>query len=337
MRPLLKIVLFALFVSLLCPTAWAVVKGPVRLSIDVPPGQWKTARLKSLPKDAVVAVKVECEGEIIVGVVDSKGYLTYPKSPRPLFLGRVLKKLSFSVSIPESGHYYVVLDNRFGSQPQAVTITMSAARSSVDQLEAADKILRAFEGQLHQIFIFDPFKMGVEKCDEPKSFLDRTGIFLCAEYIYHLYDTLGDKERAQNALSFSIFHEVARVLLSDWNHPSASNPETADEFATVLMLMLKQNERAYAIAEYFVKNPSQSEELAKLLDDNRHPLSPQRCQNILRWLDDPQFVRKWQKFLVPHMQTVLLKRLLLKPTPWTDLELVEQELQARQKGIRRKI
>jgi len=300
MRSLLRIVLFALSISLVCPTALAV-KGPVRINVNVPPGQWKTARLKSLPKDAVVAVKVECDGEILVGVVDTKDYLTYPKSPRPLFLGRVLKKLSFSVSIPESGHYYVVLDNRAGSQSQAVTITMSAARSSVDQLEAADKILRAFEGQLHKIFIFDPFQMGVEKCNEPKPFLERSGIFLCAEYVYHLYDTLGDKERAQNALSFSIFHEVARVLLTEWNHSSATSKEKADEFATVLMLMLKQDERASAIAEYFVINPSESEELAKLLSDDRHPPSPQRCQNILRWLDDPQIASRFvatQK--VPH-------------------------------------
>ena len=66
MRSLLKIVLFSLFISLICLPARAVVKGPVRLSIDVPPGQWKTARLKSLPKDAVVAVKVECDGEVAV-------------------------------------------------------------------------------------------------------------------------------------------------------------------------------------------------------------------------------------------------------------------------------
>jgi len=336
MRHLLKIVLFAFSISLVCQSAWAI-KGPVRISIDVPPGQWKTARLKSLPKDAVVAVKVECEGEIVVGVVDTKDYLTYPKSPRPLFLGRVLKQLSLSLSIPESDDYYVVLDNRSGSHSQAVTITISAARSGVDQLEAADKILRTFEEQLHQIFIFDPFQMGVERCNEPKPFLDRSGIFLCAEYVYHLYETLGDKERAQNALSFSIFHEVARVLLTEWNHTSATSKETADEFATVLMLILKQNERASGLAEYFARNPSTSEELAKLLNDDRHPPSPQRCQNILRWLDDPHLVRKWQKFLVPHMQTVLLKRLLLQPTPWTVLEQVERELRARQEGTPKKI
>ena len=309
----------------------------MRISIDIPPGQWKTARLKSLPKDAVVAVKVECDGEILVGVVDIRGYLAYPKSSRPLFLGRVLKQLSFSISIPEAGDYYVVLDNRSGSQSKALTITMSAARSSVDQLEAADKILHAFERQLHQIFIFDPFQMGVQKCNEPKSFLDRSGIFLCAEYVYYLYDSLGDKEIAQNALSFSIFHEVARALLTEWNKTSVTSMERGDEFATVLMLMLKQNQRISGIAEYFVKNPSESEELADLLNDNRHPPSPQRCQTILHWLDDPQLVRKWQKFLVPHMQTVLLKRLLLKPTPWTDLDLVEGELQARQKGTSKKI
>ena len=111
MRPLLKILLFSLSISLIWLPAWAVVKGPVRISIDVPPGQWKTARLRSLPKDAVVAVKVESDGEILVGVVDTRGYLAYPKSSRPLFLGRVLKQLSFSVSIPEAGNKFFSVRN----------------------------------------------------------------------------------------------------------------------------------------------------------------------------------------------------------------------------------
>lgn len=336
MRILLRIVLLTICIFSLCVTAWAV-KGPIRLNVDVPPGQWKTARLMNLPKDAVVAVKVECDGQVLVAVVDRRNFLRYPNSPRPLFLGQVVKRLSFSVSIPAPGHYFVVLDNRAGHQSQAVTITMSAARSSADQLEAADKILSTFERQLHQLFIFDPFAIGVERCNEPKAFFDRSGIFLCAEYVYYLYETLGDKQRAQDALSFSIFHEVARVLLAEWNHPSATSKETVDQFATVLMVMLKQNERVSSMAEYFVRNPSASESLTKVLNDDRHPPSSQRAQNILRWLKDPELARKWQKVVVPHMQTILLKGLLLKPTPWTDLKLVEKELQARQKATRTKI
>jgi hypothetical protein len=42
---------------LLAPAA-AQVKGPVTFSVDVPPGRWKAVRLRNLPKDAVLAVRV---------------------------------------------------------------------------------------------------------------------------------------------------------------------------------------------------------------------------------------------------------------------------------------
>ena len=338
MQNLPKTALFAICFSLLCFSAEATTRGPIRLNVDVPSGQWKTARLRKLPKETVVAVKVECEGDILVAVVNTKNYLIYPKVPRPLFLGQVVKRLSFSVSIPESDDYFVVLDNRSGPKTKTVTLTVAAARSSVDQVEAADKILRTFEQQLHQLFIFDRFNMGVERCNEPKAFLGRSGIFLCAEYVYYLYDTFGDKQKAQDALAFSIFHEVAQELLTEWHQPTATNKESADEFATVLMVMLKQSERASSLAEYIVSNPSSSASLSRVLNDDRHPPSPQRARNILRWLEEPhQLARKWQKILVPHMQTVLLKRLLLKPTPWTDLELVEKELRTRPKATPKNI
>jgi hypothetical protein len=338
MQNLPRTVLFALCFSLLWFSVEASTGGPVRLNVDVPPGQWKTARLRRLPKEAVVAVKVECEGDILVAVVNAENYLIYPRVPRPLFLGQVVKRLSFSVTIPESGDYFVVLDNRAGTKAKPVRLTVAAASSSASQVEAADKILHTFEQQLHQLFIFDPFSMGVERCNEPRAFLDRSGIFLCAEYVYYLYDTLGDKQKAQDALAFSIFHEVAQELLAEWKHPAATNKETADQFATVLMVMLKQSERASSLAEYIVKNPSASDSLARVLNDDRHPPSPRRARNILRWLEDPnQLARKWQKILVPHMQTILLKRLLLKATPWTDLELVEKELRTRQKATPKNI
>jgi hypothetical protein len=116
------------------------------------------------------------------------------------------------------------------------------------------------------------------------------------------------------------------VLLSKWNHPLSTNEEVADEFATVLMVMLNQKERVMTIAEYFIKNPSTSETLLNLFGGERHPLSVQRAKNVLSWSRDPQLVYKWQKVLVPHMQTTLLKRLQQHPTPWTDLSLVEKEL-----------
>jgi hypothetical protein len=70
----------------------------------------------------------------------------------------------------------------------------------------------------------------------------------------------------------------------------------------------------------------------KLFQGERHPLSMERARSVLRWVKDPQLARRWQKVLVPHMQTALLERLLRQPTVWTDLPLVEKELKARGQG-----
>ena len=240
MKCCLKALLFCAFLVFTCPNVFAV-SGPHILNVDVPAGQWKAARLKNLPKDAVVAVRVESDGDILVGLLDStsKGQ---PDTSRPLFTGRVEKRLSFSVTVTEAGDHYLVLDNRRGSEPRSVRVTLRAARSAADQLDAANKMMHMFELQLSRIFVFDPFPIGIKSCGTPKAFQDSEGIILCAEYMHHLYDLLENRERTLDILSFSLFHEIGRVLLTKWGNPFASNVEAVDELATVLMIMVKQQE-----------------------------------------------------------------------------------------------
>ncbi len=304
--------------------------GPFTVNLDVPAGQWKAARLKGLPKDATLAVRVESSGDVIVAILDStsKGE---PDTSRPLFTGKVEKRLSFSVTVSEAGDHYLVLDNRRGSESRAVKVTVQAAQAQQDSTQAAGAILRDFEKQLHRLFIFDPFSMGVKPCGAPRAFSEESGVFLCTEYVHHLYDALKDQEKAKDFLAFSIFQEVARQLLKDWNHPSAGKAETVDEFAVVLMLVLNQKSRVLGAADFTMKNPSSFNSMSKLFQDDRHPLSATRGRNVLNWAKDATLPKKWQGFLVPHMQTALLKRLKQKPTSWTDLSLVEKELASREK------
>ncbi len=307
----------------------AAAEGLATLNLDIPPGKWKSVRLKNLPKETNIAVQVVSNGEIIVALVDSKNYQRFSETSRPLFAGRVEKQLSFSLSIPEKGDYFVVLDNRAGQESRAAKVTVRAAQAAAEQKKSAEKILTDFERQLLRIFVFNPFPIGTRKCGSPKPFVGDSGIILCEEYVHHLSDTIKEKGRTQDALSFSIFHEVARVLLSQWSHPSVGTEEGTDEFATVLMILLNQKNRVISTAEYFIKNPSVSEILLKLFGDGGHPLSASRAQKILGLAKDPQLARKWQKDLVPHMQTTLLKKLQQRPTSWTDLPLVEKELAER--------
>lgn len=298
-----------------------------KLSADIQGGKWKSVRLRDLPKDTVLAVKVESNGEMVVSFLDYRNYQSFSKTSRPLFQGIVKKRLSFSIVIPSKGDYFIVLDNRSGKEPRIVGLMVIAAKGSVDRIKSAEEDLRRFESQLHQIFIFDPFPIGIKQCGSPKAFVDESGIFLCTEYVHHLYEILKDFGRTKDVLSFSIFHEAARILLTKWDHPSSDIEEMADELATVLMVMFNQEERVIDIGEYLVKNPSICESMEKIFQDERHPLSFDRAQNLLNLMRDPNnLALKWQNFLVPHMQTILLRILKIKPTPWTNLPLVEKEL-----------
>ena len=77
----------------------------------------------------------------------------------------------------------------------------------------------------------------------PKAFGETAGIVLCAEYIRPLYDAVEERQKAVDALSFTIFHKVGRILLAQWKHPSFDKQETVGEFAAVLLVMLNKKER----------------------------------------------------------------------------------------------
>ena len=125
--------------------ASAAAKGPVALNVDIPLNTRKAVRLRNLPRDAVLDVAVVSSGEIVVAVVDSDGYARFPTGSRPLFLGQVDDRLAFSLKIPATDHYYLVLQNRSTTHSQSATIMIRAARGEAIQFEAADKVLQKFE------------------------------------------------------------------------------------------------------------------------------------------------------------------------------------------------
>jgi hypothetical protein len=116
-----------LLLSLPAPAA-AQVKGPVTFTVEVPPGKWKALRLRNVPTGALVAVEVRTSGDVVVAFVDGTEYQRYPAVQRPLFAGRVEKRIAFSVTAPAAGNYFVVFDNLSGTESRVVTVQVRAAR-----------------------------------------------------------------------------------------------------------------------------------------------------------------------------------------------------------------
>jgi hypothetical protein len=335
---------FLFFLSILVlvftPLAHAKVQS-ARLAVDVTAGQWKSVRLKNLPRDSAVKVEIKSNSAILVSLVDEVQYKKYPDIHRPLFQSKVSDKLTFTVKIPAAGHYYLVFDNVSGTRDANLDVTIQGASGadatllkgnlSREQEEAFERTLGQIGTELNKLFIFRPFSISVELCGKDIAFSRKDGIVLCLEFVKKISTTLGSKEKTINVLLFTIFHEAGHILLAQWEYPFYDNEEVADDFATVLIMMLGQKERLSAMTEFFISNPSSNELLSQAFKGDRHPLSIQRARNILRWMKDPEQLKKWQTVFVPHMQTAVLKQLKKTTPSWVNPILVEKELAMRKR------
>lgn len=315
----------------------AAAEQSARASAQVGPGDTYTARLGAVPEGARLSIRVSSDPPVDVLLLDERDYLAFPDLEGPLFEGRADDELRFSLRVPTSGDYYLVIDNRDGDAARAVTLAVTASADTPasadlqDQLERAHAELERFQRNLRRLFVFDELDFRIRRCGTANTFADAESdtIYICADIGRKLLEGTEDRAQARNIFLFAVLHEVGHVLLRQWDYPFYENEEVADEFATVLLVMLGQGERARSLVDYFA-GLSPEEELARKRDrDDRHPLSVQRARTIDGWLDDPDLVRRWQKMLVPHMQTDVLRALARRPKAWTAPELVRDELAAR--------
>lgn len=88
--------------------------GTAQVSVEIPEGKTKTIRLRNLPSGTSVAVRIEADGTLVVALVS--GVQLKSRKPEALFRASLDRRMSFKVITQESSHYYLVLDNRRGSE-----------------------------------------------------------------------------------------------------------------------------------------------------------------------------------------------------------------------------
>ena len=115
-----------LFVALLLSLAAAAFAAEAELSAEVPAEKWRALRLKGLTQGASLRVRVETSGPIRVILARENEVQRFPKGLKATFSGTAERRLSFSVSIPTAGTYYVILDNRKGDALREVRVYVEA-------------------------------------------------------------------------------------------------------------------------------------------------------------------------------------------------------------------
>ena len=311
-------------------------KKPLTVSLTIPAGTLKAIRLRNLPRETMVAVALRCDGSLTVGLVNASDRARFPDVTNPLFLGQTESKLGFSATIPQQGDYFIVLDNRTGTDPRHITMTTrarlggTAAKNLIAaQLKKVEAQLKVLELKLNQAFMFTPIPIRVASCKQTTPFERQEGLTLCLQYARHLMEAFQDKTQASDALIYSMFYEMAHVFQQQWNVAPEDPSASLDELTTVLMLTFRLDANVRAYSQTMINQPDLSSSLEDVFHDPFHPLTIDRAQRVLTWATDPDLVRKWQPRLIPHMQTKMLQQLHDHPQPWSDRELIETELRTR--------
>ncbi len=312
-------------------TVRAEQKRQFSLHVNLDPGQWKAARLKNLVRDASLSVSIHGFDAVDILILKEQDYQKFPEPSDPLFKGRSFDQLTFTIDIPVSGDYFLLFDNRRSAHPADLQIDLTATASGPSR--NADSRLQSsldrLSVDLHKLFIFDPVPIVLRSCNTAGVFSVAEGIVLCHEFVDKLQTTLRDQQKTTDVLLFAIFHEFGHHLMLQWDYPFYDNEEIADEFATALLMMLRQQDRLQAAGEFFIQNPNARDLLLKAFQDDRHPLSAQRARNILNWMKDPNRIGRWQLFLLPHMQTETLEALRDKAKTPKTRALLDRELSNR--------
>jgi len=118
----------AVLIALLAAVAAAAAAADATVSLELPAGESRHIRLRSLPEGGVIAVRLVSSGRVLVALVGVKQLKDRGKAPKAVFRGALTRKLAFRVVIPQSDDYLLVFNNRRGSEAVSIEAEIRAQR-----------------------------------------------------------------------------------------------------------------------------------------------------------------------------------------------------------------
>jgi hypothetical protein len=129
----------ALLAALLFVAAAPVAANEAAVGTEVPAGQSKSVRLRNLPQGAVLTIAIVTSGRLLVALVGAKELKRSRSQAKTVFRGAVDRKLAFRITIPEADDYYLVLNNRKGTESLTVETQIRAIRGRAKPQPAPER------------------------------------------------------------------------------------------------------------------------------------------------------------------------------------------------------
>jgi hypothetical protein len=297
------------------------------------------------------------DDKIKVWLLDATNYQLFQARQKFSYVrgmsGNVRQLAHYTFNVTATNIYYLVLDNTGALMlPRTVDLYAYAIlpAPTPEQIDLQNKMNASYQ-LLKSAFIFDDFQISIRHCGVVNAFSD-PNVTICTELIETLHDANLD-----DAIVFVFFHELGHSLMRLWGLPLSDNEDAADEFATTMSILGKQQATALHAAEWWTSQSgeqeaqataphaaqwwtsqtSEQEAFSKTWVDDRHSIYPQRARNIIHWLNhDNDLARRWLRVLIPKMQTQVLRNMLSDSDPRIDKELVRSELGKREDAAQRR-
>jgi len=279
---------------------------------------------------ALFHVEGGIDNSIQIFLLDSANYQLYTAHreflTHPGTTGVVRSIGKYDFLIPRDDVYYLLVDNGHALLlPRQVTIHVDAILPhSTPDSEKAREAFQGLYSRLKQTFVFPDFHTSIRHCGVENAF-STPDITICVELLEELQSSNGAAVTA-----FVYLHELGHTLMKEWGLPMWDNEDDADEFATALLLMMKQKGMALEAAQWWAsQGATPRDAVAKIWINDRHSLSPQRARNIIGWVNNASdIVPRWERVFVPNMQTPALQNMLHEVSA-SDRDIVAAELSRR--------
>ena len=313
---LLSVSLFTLITA----TPALAVEKTLPIALELNAAQSKSAHLQNVQAGSVITLAAVANCELWLD-------LKHKDNGSRVFASKMPREWSTIVSIAEAGEYLLYFHNR-GDAPCSFKGELKVSLTSAGENSIQQQLKRLSE-QLQTVFIMDAIDYQLVDCDSSNSYARGSKVLLCRQHLETLRDNAPTTEAAQHLIFFTLMHETAHVLLTQWRYPFSNNEDVVDEFGVVLTRLMKRDAAIEAQASYFEEQPSKSEYEHILKNDDRHTLSIQRARNLRGWAADKTLLARWMPFLIPHIETNHLKA--LRQTPNEELgKMISAELELRE-------
>lgn len=329
--PWLPILAMAMMVTTFAATGTAEEKS-ASVRLHVPAGVWTGTRLQGLPGGGSLRIEVTTDGPISVRLLDEEDYQAFPEGDRALFRGDARQRLGFEVTLPTSGDYYIIADNRDGISEREVVVAMVARSRQLSASPELGEQLQVLARRVDQVFDLGGLELRLEVCGRSEIITRDSHVTVCTEYVELLIHELGDRSLARDALLYTVLYELGRKLNPPQGSATSATADSTD-MAAALMILFNQTDAARNQARHFAAFRAPETPLGRLIAAPDHPLNPAVARKLLDRLEDPDaLVMGLQDLLLPRMRTEVLEALHERPPQWAERERIKDEL-ARRRSI----